>query len=94
MGGFVVGLLGADTGGGHKPQRAENPATLITQDIAKHVFHDHDIKAGGIKAQVRGGRVHQDMVDRDLGIIAMDFIEDLVPEHAGFQHVALVNIGK
>ena len=49
MGGFVVGLLGADTRGGHESQRSENPATLITQDIAKHVFHDHDIKAGGIK---------------------------------------------
>ena len=92
VGGFVVGFVGADAGGGHEAEGAEDAATEVAEDVAKHVFHDHDVKLAGVDDEGRGGGVDDDVLDFDFGIFDGHFFEYFVPEHAGFQHVALVHV--
>ena len=92
MGGLVVGLVVTQAGRGHQPQGADDAAALVAENIAEHVFHDHDIELARVEAQVRGRGIHQHVHDFHVGVIRRHLLQDLVPQHAGFEHVALVDI--
>ena len=62
-----------------KAERAEDTATLVAQDVTKHVFHHHHIKLPRVQAQCRRGSIDKDMPDLDIGVFNGHFVEDFVP---------------
>ena len=92
MRGFVVGLFRTYAGRWHQSQRPENATTLVAQNIAKHVFHHHHIETGRVETQVGGRCIDQNVFHLNIRIARTDFLDNLIPQDAGFEHVALVDI--
>ncbi len=64
----------------------------VREDVAEHVGGDDDVEAGGIAHHVGHHGVHQDLVDREAGILRRRGAAD-VQEHAirYAQHIGLVH---
>ena len=92
MRGLVVTFFRPLTRRRHQAQRTQNTAALITQYVAKHIFHYHDIKLSRVEAQLRRRCIDQNMFDLYLRIFHSNFFQHLIPQHTGLQNIALVNI--
>ena len=92
MGGLIVGLIRPHAGRGHQAEGAQNAAPLVTQDVAEHIFHDHHVELSGIKTEVGGSSIHQDVLDLHVRKISADFLHDFIPKHARLENIALVNV--
>ena len=77
---------------GIRPRDPRMPPPLITQDVAEHVFHDHYVELSGVKTEVGGGSIHQNVFDLHVRKISADFLHDFIPKHARLEHIALVNV--
>src|ERR1035437_8913713 len=91
MDGFVETDRASDAGGGEQAERSHDPANLIGEDVAEHVFGEDDVELGRPEDERHGSRVHVHVGELDIGEIAGDASDDLAPETRTLQNIRLVD---
>ena len=81
------------SGGEHSQGTGQNGG-LIGEDVAEHVPGKDDVEGGGTPEDVHGEGVHQEMLQRHVGIVLRHTVHDAAPEAAGRQDVGLVHRGQ
>ncbi len=68
-------------------------AGLVADDVAEHVFAEHDVELLGPADELHGGVVDVEELELHVGILRGDGLDRLAPEQAGLEHVGLVDDG-
>ena len=84
----------ADGRGREHAQAAGEHRRLVGQDVAEQVLGDQDVEHCRAADEEHRARVHELMVDVDVGELRADLVDDLAPKPRGGQHVRLVHAGQ
>src|SRR5260370_35060247 len=68
------------------PQPALQSCSEVSDDVAKHVIRDDDIKLAWIADHLHGERVHVYVLRLDLRILRGNFFEHALPQTTGVRH--------
>ena len=100
MDGFIesgpgsVGLLRSDGGAGQHADGAGEDGAFVGEDVAEHVFGNHDVEALRIQNKLHGGVIDQKVVQFDVRVIFRHFDNDSAPELRGFEDVGFIDRGE
>ena len=83
----------AEAGAGQHSQRSADHCHFVTEDIAKEVLSDHDVKAARGLDELHRGIVHIEMGQGDVGVLLRYLDHRLPPQHGVCQHVGFVHRG-
>ncbi len=70
---------------------ARQHRALVAQDVAEHVLGQHDVEAARVEDQLHRAVVHQEVVERHVGVSGRDFDDHAAPELRVLEHVRLVH---
>ena len=82
---------GTQARGGNGADGAGDHGGLIGKDVTEHVLGDDHVKLAGILDDLHGAIVHQHIGDLYIGVLPCQLMDDLLPQAAGIQDVALLH---